>query len=77
MWLNKWAYPSANRSSRRACEELSHLLTNKPYALSEAYNQSLLNADRLRLALDERARRPDIWISSTLVERVLQEILAE
>ena len=45
--------------------------------LVEAFRQNLLDKDRLRLALNEMSRRPDIWISSTLVERVLRELLEE
>jgi predicted nucleic acid-binding protein len=45
--------------------------------LIEAYHSSLLDADRLRLALNEMARRSDIWISTTLIERVLWEVLGE
>jgi predicted nucleic acid-binding protein len=45
--------------------------------LIEAYRQKLLDSDRLRLALNEMAQRSDIWISPTLVERVLREVLEE
>jgi predicted nucleic acid-binding protein len=45
--------------------------------LVEAFHQNSLDEDRLRLALNEMSRRPDIWISPTLVERVLREVLEE
>ncbi len=42
--------------------------------LIEAWQQSLISADQLRFYLAEMARRQDIWVSYTLVERLLREL---
>lgn len=43
--------------------------------LVDAYRRNLISTDQLRLYCAEIARRPDIWISRVLVERVLREVL--
>ena len=43
--------------------------------LIQAFRQSLMSADQLRLNLTEMARRQDIWVNPTLAERLLREVL--
>lgn len=45
--------------------------------LIEAHRQGLIGPDQLRLCFTEMARRQDIWISRALVERLLDQALAE
>ena len=42
--------------------------------LIESYQQGLIEANQLHLYFTEIARRPDIWVSQALVERLLQEV---
>ena len=43
--------------------------------LGEAYNKGLINADQLRFYGGELSSRTDIWISPTLVKKVLSKAL--
>lgn len=43
--------------------------------LIEAYRQNLIGTDQLRLYMTEIARRRDIWVNQSLVERLLREVL--
>jgi predicted nucleic acid-binding protein len=45
--------------------------------LIQAYRQGIIEADRLRLYFGEMARRDDVWINPTLVDRLLGEVLAD
>jgi predicted nucleic acid-binding protein len=45
--------------------------------LVEAYHRGLIQADQLRLYLEEMARRQDIWVNPALVERLLREVLED
>jgi predicted nucleic acid-binding protein len=45
--------------------------------LVEAYQRGLIQADQLRLYLEEMARRQDIWINPSLAERLLKEVLGD
>jgi predicted nucleic acid-binding protein len=42
--------------------------------LIEAWQRSLIPADQLRFYFAEMVRKQDIWISNTLVERLLREL---
>jgi uncharacterized protein len=45
--------------------------------LVEAFRQSPINADQLRLNLSEMARRQDIWVNPALAERLLHKVLGK
>ncbi len=43
--------------------------------LIEAYRQGFIEVDQLRLYFDEMTHRQDIWVSPTLVARLLSKVL--
>jgi len=43
----------------------------------DAYRKGLISADHLRFCFMEASRRDDIWISKTLIERLMEEIFTE
>ena len=61
--------------ARRTAREIGLRVRGSLGILVEAYRRDLIDADQLRLAFAEIARRKDIWINPALAERLLREVL--